>query len=208
MKYFLFSLRSKEKYWCPGVCPSVCSVTTRSWDKLQILNFLFVFRAELSDKDLINSKQKEAAGKLPNKSVLPDIQESRGLMTGNKGLVDYNTAIHHDWLVNTMAGFCWILTIQSSLTTDMHTSPHLTSTKPGCIEFISHPIKYQTFTRSAPARANTVLKYFWSPRSKYNSVYGEDYHNIWEGVGYLDVLWEEAETKKFVWFCLTAWHSP
>ena len=206
MKYFLFSVRSREHFWCPAVCPSVCSVTSRSWDKLQISNFLFVFGAEWRGFDQFYSKQAE--GKLPQKSVLPDIQESRGLMTGNKGLVDYNTAIHHDWLVNTMAGFWWILTIQTSLLTDMHTSHHLTSTRPGCREFILPPIKYQTFTRSAIAPANTVLKYFWRPPSKYNAVYGEDYHNIWEGVGYLDVLWEEAETKKFVWFCLTAWHSP
>ena len=138
MKYFLFSVRSREHFWCPAVCPSVCSVTSRSWDKLQISNFLFVFGAEWRGFDQFYSKQAE--GKLPHKSVLPDIQESRGLMTGNKGLVDYNTAIHHDWLVNTMAGFWWILTIQTSLLTDMHTSHHLHQARMYRVYLTSHQI--------------------------------------------------------------------
>ena len=110
---------------CPPVCPYICSVTSRSWDKLQISNFLFVFVAEW--QDLINSKQAGcwlAIMKQICSPWYPGTQGPGGLMTGNKGLVDYNTAIHHDWLVNTVAGFCWILTIQTSLLTDMHTSPH------------------------------------------------------------------------------------
>ena len=120
VEWNIISLFSVLRYeaCCPAVCPFVCSVTSRSWDKLQILNFLFVFLAEWQGFDQFKT------GLAGNDQTNLFSRWPRGLMTGNKGLVDYNTAIHHDWLVNTMAGFCWILTIQTSLLTDMHTSPH------------------------------------------------------------------------------------